>query len=86
MACAGPATGDEPDRAGETTAQGDKGVQPGPWPFKVPATGLLWPRAGPGSAVPDVASEGAKMCVSHVVWGRAVPSFVGSESNGPDRA
>ena len=29
--------GVEPDRAGETAAQGDRGEQPGPWPANVPA-------------------------------------------------
>jgi len=86
MGCAGLATGNRPDRAGETAAQGDKSVQPGPWPLNVPAATLLWPMAGLGSAIPDVASEGANVWVFHLLANGAVPSSVGSPSNGPDCA
>src|SRR5579863_4428047 len=81
-----PVIGSESERAGETAAQGDKGVHPEPWPPSVFAASPLWRMAGPGSAMPEVASDGANLWFFQLLANATDPSFAGSASSGPDCA
>ena len=73
--------------AGEIAAQGDSGVQPGPWPPNVSMATVLRPRAGLGSAMPAVVSDGASLrpWLFHPPPA-AESSFARSPSSGPDCA
>lgn len=74
---------DGPDQAGEIAAQGDRGVQPGPWPVNDPAVTGLWRNAGPGSAIPDVASEGTNLWDGALLSDSALALFANSASKEP---